>query len=168
MIVGAMIVETPLETLLISSSFCGGNGEHMEEQIQTPAKRTLKIVATRENIATAKSGKHSRLGNNGLNARSYKKLLRSRVLRAKATNVLLQSRDKLSGEDGQFTVSNGSNEVDKGVAVTHPSHLKMPRFTAKPGRNLSSVSLSKESVYLQMPSCGVVDIFLLPMLSWII
>ncbi|XP_058214158.1 uncharacterized protein LOC131325750 isoform X2 [Rhododendron vialii] len=157
--------ETPSETLLISSPSCG-KGKHKEKQMQTLARRTLERVGTRENIETAKSGKHSRLdtrelfkckkqglkpvsksfGKNRLDAHSYKQLLRSRALRGKVTELLLQRRDKMSGEGGEFIVTNGSPEVDKGVAETRPSNLKMQRLTVKPGRDFSTVTLSKDGM----------------------
>ncbi|KAH7865067.1 hypothetical protein Vadar_001835 [Vaccinium darrowii] len=147
-----------------NSPFCGGKGKHVEEQTQT--QRTLERVGTRENIEGEKIGKHSCLdtkelfrsenqglkpvskimGKNQMNARSFKELLKSRALKAKATNVLLQRRDKLSGEDGECIASDVSNEVDEGVAETHPSNLKVQRFTAKPGCGFSGVSLSKDGM----------------------
>lgn len=43
--------------------------------------------------------------------------------------LLLQRRDKMSGEGGEFIVTNGSPEVDKGVAEIRPSNLKMQRYS---------------------------------------
>lgn len=43
--------------------------------------------------------------------------------------LLLQRRDKIYGEGGEFIVTNGSTEVDKGVAETRPSNLKMQRYS---------------------------------------